>query len=620
MARMVDYRELFERAADAILVTDAQGRYIDANPAACELTGYPREELLRMSVGDLSPKSDRAYAKKRFDRLHETGQTRADRVLHRKDGSPITVEAHAMALGDGSFQTTLRDVSDRVAAQTQLQRSLQAYSTLVDLCHAAVISADAAGLIQSWNPAATELFGYTTDEIIGQDTAILIPERLRRLHRERFELHNQPSRSAAFARTLYAEGRRKDGSEFPVEVSVAVGWRDGERLFTAVIRDVTEHREVVERLNDALQRLQFHVERMPLAYIVWDTEFRVVEWNPAAERLFGFSKAEAEGRHAYDLVVPPDIVSVIDTIWADLLAGDTSSHSINSNVRKDGSRLSCEWFNTPLRDSTGRVRGVASMAMDVSMREMLESRVRDAQKLESLGILAGGIAHDFNSSLMVILGNATLLRSTKGLPPKTLEHIELIEEAGSRADELIKHLLAYARTGRHNPQPTDVNATILEALRFVRSSLGRIHILNVELAAKLPTVRADRSQLEQIVLNLCMNAKEAMPGGGSITLETRESTLTETQAARCVPYDVKPGSYVELLVRDTGCGMDRATLSRMFDPFFTTKADGHGLGMAAVLGILRQHNAAALVESKLGAKTTIRVFFPVYRTTADPQM
>ena len=622
LPRPTDYQGLFEWAPDAILVVDSEGHYIDANPAACELTGYSQAELLRMRVGDLTIPSERACSAERFELLRRTGRTRKDRIVQRKDGTQVPVEAHAIALGDGTYQTILRDISKRLHFQEELRHSLDAYSTLVDLCHAAVIAAEPDGRISSWNPAAETLFGYSAQEAVGMPLTKLIPSRLQAEHLAGFRRHLDSAGDTPFGRTLNTEGLRKDGTEVPIEVSLAVGLRGGERIFTAVVRDVTEHREVLEKLNDALQRLQFHIERMPLAYIVWDVNFCAVEWNPAAERIFGYTKADAVGRHAYDLIVPSDSVPTVDTVWSNLLKGDTSSHSINANARKDGSRLTCEWFNTPLRDSAGRIRGVASMVMDVSEREATESRIRNAQRLESLGVLSGGIAHDFNSLLMVILGNTALLRSVKGLPSKAIERLELIEEAGARADELIKHLLAYARTGRHNPQSTDLNVVIQEGLKLLRSSVGRLHELDLRLADQLPVIVADRSQLEQILLNLCLNAKQAMAKGGVITVVTREAQLTSSEAARCVPHDAKPGRYVELVVSDTGCGMDQATVMRIFDPFFTTKAEGHGLGLAAALGIMRQHEAVALVESKVNAGTQFHVFLPVHQeetSTSEPR-
>ena len=615
----VDYRRLFEHTADAVLVVDHEGRYIDANPAASELTGYTRTEILHMRVGDLAVKSDRRYSAERFALLREQGRTRSNRMLQRKDGTIVSVEVRASALEDGTFQTTIRDITEAVKAQNELESSLDAYSTLMDLCHASVISCGPDGRIRSWNVAARGLFGYSAKEALGQPVTILVPPRLLDAHRKGFARHMDKTDRERFARTFQTEALRKDGSEVPIEISVAVGLQGDDRIFTAVVHDVTEQRDLVERLNDALQRLQFHVERMPLAYIVWDVDFKVVEWNPAAERIFGYTKAEATHKHAYELIVPPEAVPTVDSVWEDLLSGSTTSHRINPNVRKDGSRLSCEWFNTSLRDSSGRVRGVASMAMDVSEREAVAARIRDAQKLESLGVLAGGFAHDVNSSLTVILGNISLLRAIGGQSPRALESINLIEAAGARASELVKHLLTYARTGRHNPQPTNINAVIRDTLGLVQSSIGKDHELELRLCEPLPSVMADASQVEQILLNLCLNAKQAMPRPGTIVLETRTADLTPTDLRKCVPYDADPGRFVEIIVRDTGVGMDADTISRMFDPFFTTKVQGHGLGMAAVLGILRQHGAVALTESQPGKGTKVHVYFPATRDAPETE-
>jgi len=482
-ATHIDYADVFAHAPDAMLIVDADGRYVDANLAAEQLTGYSRDELLTKRVGDLTIPDEKALSTQRFELLRRTGRARRDRTILRKDGQHVPVEAHAVALGNGMFQTTLRDVAEK--------------------------------------------------------------------------------------------------------------------------------RVTLDRLNDALRTLHFHIERMPLAHIVWDRDFRVEEWNPAAERIFGYSRAEAIGKHAYDLIVPRDVIPTIDMVWADLLAGDTSSHSINFNVRQDGSTITCEWFNTPLRDERNDIRGVASMAMDITERELMEQRLRDAQKLESLGVLAGGVAHDFNNTLMVILGNASLLRSLKSMPAHAMQFVELIEEAGLRASELIRHLLAYARTGRHNPEPTDVSAVISDARLFLQSSIGKGCTIKLLLARDLPPVLVDRSQLDQILLNLCLNARQAMDDEGTITIETRATRLTDDDVRRVTQFSIRPGDYVELSVRDDGHGMEQDTLRRVFDPFFTTKRQGHGLGLAAVSGILRQHEAGAYIESQPGDGTCFHVYFPV---------
>lgn len=485
----VDYATVFAHAPDAMLIFDGEGRYVDANIAAEKLTGFSRDEILTKRVGDLTIPDEKQLSARRFDVLRARGRARKERTVLRKDGTPIAVEAHAVALENGMFQTTLRDI--------------------------------------------------------------------------------------------------------------------------------TEKKDALDQLSDALQTLRFHIERMPLAYIVWNRDFRVEEWNPAAERIFGYTQNEALGKHAYDLVVPEAAVTTVNKVWADLLAGDTSSHSINNNIRKDGSQLTCEWFNTPLRDAKGHIRGVASMAMDVTERELVEQRLRDAQKLESLGVLAGGVAHDFNNTLMVILGNASLLRSIKSLPANAMQFIEMIEESGLRASELIRHLLAYARTGKHNPETTDLNEIVRDAHMFLQSSVGKDFEIQLRLEPNLPLVNVDRSQMDQILLNLCVNARQAMEDQGTIAIETRAVRLDAAAVRRVTQFSIRPGAYVELIVSDGGHGMDEETIRRVFDPFFTTKREGHGLGLAAVSGILRQHGAAARIESKPGSGCTFHVYFPVHAETAS---
>ncbi|MFQ5414101.1 MAG: PAS domain S-box protein [Phycisphaerae bacterium] len=485
------------------------------------------------------------------------------------------------------------------------------HRALLDLCHAAVVSSDARGRITSWNRAAEAMFGYAGHEVIGMSVAKLVPRDIRAEHVAGFKRRMQAQADASIGKTIRSRALRCDGTTFPVEVALGGGRVGRRRVLTAVIRDVTEYQQVVDRLHDALQRLRFHVERMPMAYIVSDTDGRVREWNPAAERMFGFTSAEAIGRHTGDLVVPVDVRGERETVWPGRVDGEIPAHTFQENVRKDGSRLTCEWFNTTLRDADGRTRGVASMAMDISEREVLEAQLRSAQKLESLGVLASGLAHDFNSLLMVMIGNTALVRSLPNLPARALEHLDLVDDAGLRASQLIKHLLAYARSGRHNPQPTCINDVIRDAHRLIEASVGNRHTVRLALADDVPTILADRSQIEQMILNLCRNAQQAMPDGGEIEIATRVAKLTRQRLVRCAPPDLPAGRYVELVVTDRGIGMDADIVARVFEPFFSMKTGGHGLGLAVVHGILRQHRGAAYIESRLRKGTRFHIFLPM---------
>ncbi len=479
-----EHRLRFMQSADAILVIGRNGRYIDANPAATLVTGYSREEILSMGVPDLSVPEERSAARERFQDLVATGVSRAERVIRRKDGSLLHVEAHAIALGDGRMQTTVRDISERKIAE--------------------------------------------------------------------------------------------------------------------------------ERLHEAIQKLQFHIERMTFGYIVWTPDLRVSEWNAAAELIFGCSAQDALGRRWESFVPEPDRDRV-GKVVGEFISAESSSHSLQQNVCCDGTIIKCEWFNTPLFDSSGKLTAIASMVQDVTERELAESQIRHAQKMESLGVLTRGIAHDFGNLLTVVIGNLRMLRKRAALSDeRCLQHMDLVDEAAKKAADLTSHLLAFARTGAHKPEQLDLNDIVTRGMKLLRGSVADNIAIEVSLGESLPKLMVDRSQIEQVVLNLCLNAAEAMPGGGVISLETRMSHLSAEDRTRCVPPDnPKPGPRVELVVRDTGEGMDEITSHRIFEPFYTTKVQGHGLGLAAVLGILKQHEAHVMTRSVVGEGTAFHIYFPL---------
>ena len=366
----------------------------------------------------------------------------------------------------------------------------------------------------------------------------------------------------------------------------------------------------IEDLRDAHQRLTFHVNRMPLAYIVWDRDFRVAEWNPAAERIFGWKAADASGKHPYDLIVPPDERSHVDRIWTKLLEGDESSYSINTNVRKDGKRITCEWFNTPLRDASENIIGVLSMVHDVTEKTQLEKQLQTAQRMEAVGTLAGGIAHDFNNALTGIFGFGEMLRSQLGGNKQALSNLDEILRSAERASTLTRQLLTYSRRQIIEPIKLSLNTVIIDLMKLVSKVVGEHIEIRTYLGKNLPVVRADVGQVEQVVMNLILNARDAMPSGGQLTIETELANLDDDYV-RYHPY-MSVGSYVLLTVSDTGIGMDANTQERVFEPFFTTKAPdkGSGLGLAMVYGIVKHHNGFIHLYSEPGKGTTFKVYFP----------
>ncbi len=372
----------------------------------------------------------------------------------------------------------------------------------------------------------------------------------------------------------------------------------------------------IENLRNANQRLTFHVNRMPLGCIVWNADFRIAEWNPAAERIFGWKADEAKGRHSFEFLVPEEEKPAAGKAWARLLEGE-ETHSSNGNLRKDGRRIVCEWFNNPLQDGSGKVVGVLSMVNDVTDKFLLEKQLQTAQRMEAVGTLAGGVAHDFNNALTGIFGFSEMLRPHLKGNERALSHLNEVMRSAERASTLTRQLLTYSRRQPISPANLNLNRVVSDLLKLVSKVVGEHIEIRMSLSENLPAVHADSGQIEQVLMNLVINARDAMPGGGRLAIETGEEHLDE-EFVRYHPH-MNAGSYVVLTVSDTGVGMDSKTRERVFEPFFTTKgpSKGTGLGLAMVYGIVKQHNGFIHLYSEPGKGTTFKIYLPPVKAAPD---
>jgi PAS domain S-box-containing protein len=385
-----------------------------------------------------------------------------------------------------------------------------------------------------------------------------------------------------------------------------------------------------ERLpRDALRdRLRMLLEVAPDAALVCRQDRKILMANEAAARLFGFKLKELPGRSLEELIPNLFAGSPGDPGGRDkLLASPSSSWRISLGAdnligrRKDGSETPIEVSFAPV-DGDGR-RYMVCFIRDISERKNLEDRVQQSQKLEAIGRLAGGVAHDFNNLLTAILGYTELL--LHGLPPgdPSREGLEEIKRAAERAASLTQQLLAFGRKQILQPTVVDLNALVHETQKMLRRLIPEDIEIRLELDPDTQPVRADPTQTQQVLVNLVLNARDAMPRGGVITISTGNDHLSRSEVRRL--SDVRPGHYAVLTVSDTGCGMDAATLARVFEPFFTTKVQGKGtgLGLATAYGIVKQSGGHIEVESEPGQGTTFRVYLPVAEegvpTVAVPQ-
>jgi two-component system, cell cycle sensor histidine kinase and response regulator CckA len=368
----------------------------------------------------------------------------------------------------------------------------------------------------------------------------------------------------------------------------AVGW-------VGTCTDIEEQKRAEAERDRLLARLRLHVERLPLAYVLLDADFRVAEWNPAAERLFGFSRGEALGRSPFEFMVPPKARAQVESVLRRGREGDMAAHGVNAVRTKGGEIITCEWFNTPLWGEDGRFAGHLGLAQDVTERLRLEEQFLQAQKMEAVGRLAGGVAHDFNNLLTVINGSAAVLLRDLGGQAPAADSAQTILKASERAAGLTRQLLAFSRKQIVAPRVLDLNAVVADAEAMLRRLIGEDVVLATDLQPGLRAIRADPTHLGQVLLNLAVNARDAMPAGGRLSVATRDCE-----------------QYVLLAVADTGCGMTEEVRRHLFEPFFTTKGPGQGtgLGLSTVYGIVKQAGGHIEVESQPGMGTTVRVYWP----------
>jgi len=386
--------------------------------------------------------------------------------------------------------------------------------------------------------------------------------------------------------------------------------RGGVTGLIGISRDITSRKRAELERNRLLAQLRLQIERMPLGYLLSDADFRYTRWNPAAERMFGHSEAEVLGKHPFEVIVPSESQHLVAGMFDRIRAGHMDAHGVCENRTKGRGTITCEWYNTPLFDDDGTFAGVLSLAQDITNRIKLEEQLRQSQRMEAFGQLAGGVAHDFNNMLTVINGYSELLMQTLPSGDPSLGLVAEIHKAGERSAALTRQLLAFSRQQVLAPQSLDLNLVVSDAEMMLRRLIGEDIEFATRLSLDLWAVRADPSQLEQVLLNLSVNARDAMPTGGRLTIETSNVEL-DGEFVR-THSGARQGPHVLLVVSDTGFGITPEVMARMFEPFFTTKevGKGTGLGLATVFGIVSQSSGHVEVSSEVGVGTTFKVYLP----------
>jgi PAS domain S-box-containing protein len=509
-----------------------------------------------------------------------------------------------------------RQSDSNLVAETLLSTSI------LEAIPDAVAVVNQQGVIVQVNSQAEAMFGYTREELIGQRIEILVPERQRPQHdQHRDQFHQQPKiRRMGSGLDLY--GRRRDGSEFPVEISLSPVTSGTGLIVLSAIRDISDRKRIEEELrraNDELDkrksrelrdsqtRLALIVDSSQDAIIGKNLDGIITHWNKGAEHIYGYAPAEVIGR-SISILAPPECADEIPEIMRKIRNGEHVEYFESVRVTKDKKKLDVSISVSPIHDAEGKVVGASTIARNITAQKKIEDQLRQSQKMEAVGRLAGGVAHDFNNLLGIVTACSELLRSK--VDEEGLEYIDNIREAAKRGASLTRQLLAFSRRQPVQTQLMDLN----QRLREVKKLLGPLMGDDVEIShlsrSESAIVEADPGQLDQIVMNLAVNARDAMPRGGKLILETAVFDFDES-FAREHP-SMGAGRYVMLAISDSGVGMDEATRSRIFEPFFTTKETGKGtgLGLATVYGIVKQSGGHIWVYSEPGHGTTFKIYLP----------
>jgi PAS domain S-box-containing protein len=477
----------------------------------------------------------------------------------------------------------------------------------------AIYMLDREGRVTSWNPGARRFKGYEAEEIIGEHfSRFYTPEeRERGVPKTALETAEREGR-------FEAEGWRvrKDGTRFWANVVIdPIRDPSGELVgFAKVTRDLTERKEAEEELKRSEERFRLLVQSVTdYAIYMLDPEGRVSSWNAGAERFKGYGADEIMGEHFSRFYTEEDREADLPAKVLETARREGRFEAEGWRVRKDGTRFWASVIVDPIRNADGELIGFAKITRDLTEKRRVEEQLRQSQKMEAVGQLTGGLAHDFNNLLTGISGSLEMMqvRMAQGRTAEFDRYLMAAQGAVKRAASLTHRLLAFSRRQTLDPKPTNVNRLLGELEELVRRTVGPGIEVEVVGASGLWATEIDPNQLENAVLNLCVNARDAMPGGGKLTIETANKWIDEQAARR---HDLPVGQYVSVCVTDTGTGMTPEVISKAFDPFFTTKplGEGTGLGLSMVYGFARQSGGQVRIYSEVGQGTTMCLYLPRY--------
>ncbi len=623
------YRAFFNKSIEGIFIHDMAGRILEVNNVACTRSGYSRQELLGLSVLDLLPAKSSINMSR--DEIIQTWsgwepgfRFTVEAEHQRKDGTiyPVEISTGKVNLGDSNviFAVT-KDISERKKAEKTRSMQEAQYQGIFEASNDTLLIFDFNGVIKEVNPAACSMYGYSYEEMIGLSGKDIVHPDYQFLFKEFIVKATKGELFVAESVDI-----RKDGTPFDIEIRGSVIQYRGCSHLLGVVRDISERKLAEEQNRRQAGLITSMLDSIPDIVFYKDLEGVYLGCNAEFARHVGRKKEEIPGVTDFDLYSEQEAVEFRKNDQKMLESGGPR-HNEEWIDYPDGRKVLLDTLKTKYLDSQGNLQGIIGISRDITERKQaeeerakLQAQLAQAQKLESVGRLAGGVAHDFNNMLGVILGHTEM--ALEQVNPDQPLHADLQEvlKAGKRSADLTRQLLAFARKQTIAPKSIELNETVAGMLKMLRRLIGEdIELLWKPCRTSLP-VKMDPSQIDQILANLCVNARDAISGPGRVTIETGSVLFTGEHGLE-QESEFVPGEYVLLAVSDNGCGMDRQTLANIFDPFFTTKevGQGTGLGLPSVFGAVKQNKGFIKVSSEPGRGTTFNIYLPLHLNGAPDQ-
>ena len=605
------FQAIMDSILDDAMIIDLDGTILFANQAAAHLFQLSAcDQATGRRLSDFFMSTTRDQLAKDLLRIRDGfGGFLGEYEAQTQHGANRWIEAICTRIhyrGNPAAILIFRDITEHRKMEEVLSESQERYRTLFNQMMNGFALFDAAFdkqgeivdlIVLAVNPAFKHMTGISPDQMLGNTIRQVLPQI------DSFWIESL-ARVAGTGEPTHFTGYLRHLDKY-FEVSA---FSPKKNQVAIVMADITERMNMEKSLHQTNQTLAAIFQASPVAIIALNLQGNVTVWNPGAERMFGWTESEALDQPYR--AAPPDKQGEFVSLISSILRGKSFAGPETRLMKKDGTILDVSISTAPLKDAAGDIYGTMAVIDDITQSKSLEAQLSQAQKLESIGRLAGGVAHDFNNLLMVINGHSELVISQLHEQDPLRRDIEEIRKAGDRAASLTRQLLAFSRKHILQPSVLNLNTVIEDMKKMLRRLIGEHITLDIALAPDLGCVRADVSQMSQILMNLLVNAQDAMPGGGFLYVKTSNVTFSAGELAD--HPDASPGDYVLLEVNDTGVGMDRETKAHLFEPFFTTKeiGKGTGLGLSTVYGIVKQSSGFIKIDSEPGRGTKIRVYLP----------